>query len=181
MNKGYARAFFEIAKEDNVLNECKESFDAFVTILKEEKDFSLVLNSPKIKLQEKKDLIKNTFKNCSEDFILFLFVVLDNDRIANIEQIYEEFLHLFNEANKIKVALVISEKPLTKEEEEKLFDSLSKYYAGYKVVITNKVNPTLLGGYHILVNGVSIDLSVKRKINDLEYHVLTTKPSKEVF
>ena len=71
--------------------------------------------------------------------------------------------------------------PLSKEEEEKLFDSLSKYYAGYKVVITNKVNPTLLGGYHILVNGVSIDLSVKRKINDLEYHVLTTKPSKEVF
>jgi F-type H+-transporting ATPase subunit delta len=181
MNKGYARAFFEIAKEDNVLNECKESFDAFVTILKEEKEFSLVLNSPKIKLQEKKDLIKNTFKNCSEDFILFLFVVLDNDRIANIEQIYEEFLHLFNEANKIKVALVISEKPLTKEEEEKLFDSLSKYYAGYKVVIANKVNPSLLGGYHILVNGVSIDLSVKRKINDLEYHVLTTKPSKEVF
>ena len=87
MNKGYARAFFEIATEDNVLNECKESFDAFVTILKEEKEFSLVLNSPKIKLQEKKDLIKNSFKNCSEDFILFLFVVLDNDRIANIEQI----------------------------------------------------------------------------------------------
>ena len=39
MNKGYARAFFEIATEDNILNECKESFDAFVTILKEEKEW----------------------------------------------------------------------------------------------------------------------------------------------
>ncbi len=181
MNKGYARAFFEIATEDNVLNECKESFDAFVTILRSEREFSLVLNSPKVKLQEKKELIKNTFKNCSEDFILFLFVVLDNGRISYLEAIYEEFIHLYNEANKIKVVLVISEKSLTKLEEDKLFESLKKYYTGYEIVIKNTVNPSIIGGYHILVNGVSIDLSVKRKITDLENHVLTTKPNKEVF
>ena len=181
MNKGYARAFFEIATEDNTLNECKESFDVFITILKQEEDFSLVLNSPKIKTEEKKDLIKNTFKNCSEDFILFLFVVLDNQRISYIEQIYNEFLYLYNEANKIKVAQIISEKPLTKLEEEKLYSSLKKYYTDYEIVISNTINQNIIGGYHILVNGVSIDLSMKRKINDLENHVLTTKPNKEVF
>ena len=180
MNKGYARAFFEIAKEDNTLNECKESFDVFITILKEETDFNLVLNSPKIKAEEKKDLIKKTFVNCSENFILFLFVVLDNRRIANIEDIYTEFLHFYNEENKIKVAQIVSQKPLTSLEEAKLLDSLKKYYTGYDVVINNVVNPSLVGGYHILVNGLSIDLSFKRKIDDLESYVLTTKSIKEV-
>ena len=181
MNKGYARAFFEIAKEDNSLNECKESFDAFITILKEENDFALVLNSPKIKTEEKKDLIKKTFKDCSEDFILFLFVILDNRRVDHIEQIYDEFIHLFNEDNKVKVVQIISEKPLSEIEKEKLFDSLKKHYLGYEVTIHNTVNPSVIGGYHILVNGTSIDLSIKRKIDDLVNHVLTTKPDKEVF
>ena len=112
---------------------------------------------------------------------MFLFVVLDNQRISYIEQIYNEFLYLYNEANKIKVAQIISEKPLTKLEEEKLYSSLKKYYTDYEIVISNTINQNIIGGYHILVNGVSIDLSMKRKINDLENHVLTTKPNKEVF
>ena len=51
MNKQYAHALFQIAKEDNTLNECKESFDVFVAILKENNDFELVLNSDKEDVQ----------------------------------------------------------------------------------------------------------------------------------
>ncbi len=172
MDKGYARAFFEIAKEDNTLNECKESFDVFITILKAENDFSLVLNSPKVKTLEKKELIKKAFKDCSEDFIWFLFVVLDNQRISYIEQIYNEFLYLYNEENKIKIVTVESEKLLTEVEKEKLLSSLKKHFFGYDIVIKNVVNKNTIGGYHILVNGLSIDLSLKRKIDDLANHVL---------
>ena len=96
MNKQYAIAFFEIAKEDNTLNECKESFDVFLDVLKSEKDLALVLNSPKIKTNEKKDLIKNAFGKCSLDFIYFLNVILDNGRIDKIKDIYDEFIHLYN-------------------------------------------------------------------------------------
>ena len=51
-------------------------------------------------------------------------------------------------------------------------DAFIKYYAGYEVVIHNKIDPKIIGGYHILVNGVSIDLSIKRKIDDLQKHIL---------
>ena len=62
MNKQYARAFFDIVMEENTLNEAKESFDVFVDVLKTNSDFWGVLNSPKIKLDEKKALIKEAFK-----------------------------------------------------------------------------------------------------------------------
>lgn len=172
MNKQYARAFFDIVKEDKTLNEAKESFDVFVDVLNSNRDFTLVLGSPKIKVEEKKELIKNTFKGCLEDFILFLYVVLDNGRIENIIGIHSEFVHLYNEENKVKVIEVYSVNELSSEEEIKLLNSLKKYYNGYEVILRNKIDPSVVGGYHILVNGISMDLSIKRKINDLQNHIL---------
>ena len=54
------------------------------------------------------------------------------------------------------------------KEFKKLKNSLENYYAGYKVIIENKIDPSVIGGYHILVNGLSIDLSVKHKIDSLK-------------
>ena len=103
MDKQYASAFFDIVKEDKTLNEAKESFDVFVDVLNSSLDFWSVLNSPKIKLEEKKVLIKETFKTCLEDFVLFMYVILDNGRIDRIFDIYKQFVYLYNEENKIKV------------------------------------------------------------------------------
>lgn len=173
MNKQYALAFFEVAKEDNTLDDVKESFDVFVKILKSENDFERVLISPKIKIDEKKDLIKKTFCNCSEDFIFFLFIVLDNGRMDKIFNIYEEFIYLYNEENNIKLVDILSAELLSDAEKMKLLNSLKKHYSNYEVVIRNKIDPKVIGGYHILVNGLSLDLSIKRKIDDLEKHILT--------
>ena len=173
MDKQYASAFFDIVKEDNTLNEAKESFDVFVDVLKSNRDFWDVLNSPKIKLEDKKALIKDAFKSCLEDFILFLYVVLDNRRIDKIFEIYKSFVNLYNEENKIKVVEILSSSEMTENEMEKLNNSLKKCYEGYEVIINNNVDSKIIGGYHILVNGVSVDLSVKRKIDDLLKHILT--------
>ena len=76
MNNQYGKALFELAKEDNLLQSYRDSFDAFLNIYHQEEDFRLILNSPKIKCEEKKDLIKNSFKGLNENFIYFLFVKL---------------------------------------------------------------------------------------------------------
>ena len=172
MDKQYASAFFDIVKEDKTLNEAKESFDVFVDVLNSSLDFWSVLNSPKIKLEEKKVLIKETFKTCLEDFVLFMYVILDNGRIDRIFDIYKQFVYLYNEENKIKVIEILSSNLLTENEKEKLNNSLKKYYEGYEVVLHNKIDTKIIGGYHILVNGISIDLSIKRKIDDLYKHIL---------
>lgn len=168
MNKQYAKALFEIAKEDNLLQSCKESFDLFVTLLNQEDDFRLLLTSPKISLENKKDLIKKSFKNVDDNFIYFVFVLLDNGRIENIKSIYDLFINLYNEANMIKNIVVLSSLKLEDKEFKELKKSLEKYYTGYQVIINNKIDSSIIGGYHILVNGLSIDLSVKHKIDSLK-------------
>ena len=168
MNKQYAKALFEIAKEDKLLQSCKESFDLFMELLNNEGDFRLLLSSPKITAQNKKDLIKKSLINVDDNLIYFIFVLLDNGRIDIVSDIYEAFLNLYNEANLVKNVLVLSANKLEEKELKELKVSLEKYYAGYKVIIDNKIDPSVIGGYHILVNGLSIDLSVKHKIDSLK-------------
>jgi F-type H+-transporting ATPase subunit delta len=168
MNKQYAKALFEIAKEDKLLQSCKESFDLFITLLDQEDDFRLLLTSPKISLETKKDLIKKSFKNVDDNLIYFIFVLLDNGRIEIVKDIYNSFVNLYNELNMIKNVVVLSSLELDSKEIKKLRNSLENYYAGYKVIIENKIDPSVIGGYHILVNGLSIDLSVKHKIDSLK-------------
>ena len=168
MNKQYAKALFEIAKEDKLLQSCKESFDLFMELLNDEGDFRLLLSSPKITTQNKKDLIKKSLINIDDNLIYFIFVLLDNGRIDIVSDIYEAFLNLYNEANLVKNVLVLSANKLEEKELKELKVSLEKYYTGYKVIINNKIDPSVIGGYHILVNGLSIDLSVKHKIDSLK-------------
>lgn len=172
MTNQYALAFFEIAKEDNKLSTCKESFDVLINLIQTEKDFKAFLNSLTIKAENKKDLVKKVFKDCNDDFIYFLYVIIDNNRIDTIDSIYNSFINLYNEENKIKVVDVFSVNFLSENERTVLLDSLKKRYPGYEIIINNKIDPNAIGGYHILVNGVSIDLSVRRKIKNLEQFTL---------
>ena len=66
----------------------------------------------------------------------------------------------------------MSANKLTDEENIKLLNSLKKYYNGYEVILRNKIDSSVVAGYHILVNGISMDLSIKRKIVDLQNHIL---------
>ena len=61
---------------------------------------------------------------------------------------------------------------LSSFEEEKLLISLQKYFNDYRIVIKNKIKKDMVAGYHIMINGVSIDLTLKRKIDDLFNHVI---------
>ena len=172
MTNQYAFAFFDIAKEDNKLELCKESFDVFMKLLESEKDFKAFLNAFNIKADDKKDLVKKVFKNCSDDFIYFLYVILDNNRIDTIDSIYNSFTNLYNEEHKFKHVVIYSVNLLNKIERESIVNSLKKRYMGYEFIINNKIDPNAIGGYYILVNGESIDLSVRRKIKDLETFTL---------
>ena len=172
MTNQYALAFFEIAKEDNKLELCKESFDVFMNLLESEKDFKSFLNSYSIKADNKKDLVKKVLKTCDDNFIYFLYVILDNNRIDTIDSIYNSFTILYNEEHKIKNVMVFSVELLNEKEKTVILDSLKKRYEGYKFIINNKIDPNAIGGYHILVNGISIDLSVRRKIKELETFTL---------
>ena len=168
-NNNYAIALFEIAKEDNAITLCYESFKAFMDNF--EGEFKLFFNSPKISIETKKEVIGKAFKSGYENFVYFLNVVIDNHRENIIEDIYDGFVELYNEIMKIKIVKVVSQKPLSEEENNKLLTSLTNYFSDYQIVIKNEVNDKIIGGYQIYADGQSIDFSINKLIDNLKSQI----------
>ena len=59
----YSVALFDIANEKANTNSIKTQFQDFYDVLKKQSDFRKLLNHPAIKLEDKKAIIKNVFKN----------------------------------------------------------------------------------------------------------------------
>lgn len=168
MNNSYATALFEIALEDNALDLCEKSFVAFIENYEHNRDFMNFFNSPNVGIADKKALIKEAFKECYFDFVNFLYVVIDNHRETLIKEIYDDFIHLYCESQKIKMVKVVSSKPLSNEEREVLTTSLTKYFKGYKIDINNDVDESIISGYRLFADGKRLNLNAKDQLDNLK-------------
>ena len=71
----YAKALYDIALEENVLEEVKNDFNVIVSSIKEQPQFLNVLTLPKLDKEEKKQLIKSIFSsNTPQISVNFLMV-----------------------------------------------------------------------------------------------------------
>lgn len=171
MSNGYAVALFEIALENNNLDYCQESFNAFMEMYISLKDFQSVMLSPNVSASDKKNIVEKSFQGCYQDFIYFLNVLIDNQQLNSIEEIYRDFMTLFNEKKKIKIVKVISNQKLDEKEEDFLISALSSYFKNYKIVLNNVIDESKIAGYSLFCDGKNIDLSAKRQMNSLKLHL----------
>jgi len=69
------------------------------------------------------------------------------------------------------IARVSSVEKMTEASKKEITHSLSKYYGGKTVILEERLDPKLLGGYKIEVNDEVIDLSIKNRIQKLQEHL----------
>ncbi len=160
----YAKAFFELSNELKNLDSMTDSLDAFVSNYKN--DFKKLLLSPKITKQEKKEVIKKCFKSCDENFINFIYVIIDNSRIDTIEEIHSDVKKLIDEKNNIVTIDVYSCDVLSAEQTEEILNKLS--FPGKTVMLDNHIDKTLLGGIKLFHNQQQIDGSIKNQLKILK-------------
>ena len=170
VNKEYAKALFSLAKDNDCLKEINDNFNLFITSLNENVDYFKILTYPNIKINEKKNSIKEVYSSLNSLFVDFLYVLIDNNQMVIAKDIHNEFVKLMNEENKIKVIEVYSNKKLSKDDYSEIMNKLKgqKYFAGYDFEIENYVEESLIGGIRIICEGQLLDLTLDTKILNLK-------------
>lgn len=169
--KSYCDALFEIAKEENKLDIYKEQL-SFVkdTVLADAK-FSAVMNHPKIKKEEKKELLDTIFQNEIEHLLLnFLKILVDKNRFRILNDITKEFVKSYNKENNIQVVYIKSAKELSAVQKDELCLSLTKKL-GKKLDPVYMVDEDLLAGIRVKINDQIIDNTAKSKLERLKKQV----------
>jgi len=167
--KRYARALFEVCREKKCLEDVLNEFNGFLTIVEQDKALQLLLKLPNI-IRREQLLIQYLKDFYSEIFFNFILLVLKNNRYSLIQQIFHDYLSLQDKFNNRIQAEVISAVPLSEDVSSDLRMKLKDYFKA-DVRIENQVDPSILGGIIIKVNGQVFNASVLEKINKLKLYL----------
>jgi F-type H+-transporting ATPase subunit delta len=164
----YGEALFELAIEEKKEKEMLEEVTLLSKILKENQDFSDMMNHPKILKEEKIEALENVFKGrFSDELTGFLVLILQKDRYKDIDGILADFVSKMKEYLKIGIAYVTTAVSLKdsqkKEIEKKLLDTTS-----YETMEMHYAeDSSLIGGMLIRIGDRVVDSSIRTKLEHL--------------
>ena len=160
IGKVYSQALFEIALESGCLDEINSEMGQCRTVFEENPELIKLLASPVITFGEKAEV-----KIFGKDGIIrdFICVVTQKGRISYFSEIAEEFTGKYNEHNNIVKMTAITSVALKSEQREKLIGKLEEK-SGKKVILSEKIDPSILGGIIVEYDNSRIDNSVKGKL-----------------
>jgi F-type H+-transporting ATPase subunit delta len=164
----YAEALITIGQETNTIDCINKDVNIISLLLKDSKEFKNFLLNPVISNTDKKNLVKNILnEQISDNFLRFLMVLFDRNRIIYLESILQIYLELSYARLSIKVAEVLSANALSSEQQKSLVDKLQKMTGAKQVKLVLKIEPDLIGGFTIQMGSRLIDKSIKGQLNQM--------------
>jgi F-type H+-transporting ATPase subunit delta len=164
----YAKAILSFALEQGKEVQVNNDMLLVANSIKESADLQLLLTSPVLKSDVKKAALKAVFKkNISSLSIGLIDLLVDNKRIAILEDVAKKYTVLFDELKGIEVAKVTTAVPLTEALNKQVLAKV-KEITGKEASIESTVNPDILGGFILRIGDVQYDASISNKLQVLK-------------
>lgn len=171
----YAQALFDVALEENLLENIKDDLNAIRSVMKEQSKLMEVLTLPKLDKAEKKELVKSVFEaSTSKVLVDFLMLLIDKDRINLLTEIVMAYNELVNKHFGILEGTVYSAVPLNEGQLTELTYAFTKKL-NQKVKLNVEIDPSLLGGYKVNLGDVVYDNSIKLQLKNLKNNLLNVE------
>ena len=163
----YAKAMYDVANEENSINEVYKDMSLIKELYGSSIDFKNLLSNSQINYQDKKRAILSLTEKDNALTEKLIELLIHNKRITIIGDIAISFIQLYNEQNNIKEATVITASPINKELESEILSKIN--ISNVKSVnLTNIVDPNIIGGFIIRFDGKEYNASVKQNLNNLK-------------
>ena len=164
VSKEYGAALWLLAREDGVTEELSEEILTAETVLRDNPAYLSLLSSPNLPKEERSAAVARAFCGGHRYLLNFLTMMVELGYSREIPACFREYRRLYREERGIAVAKVVSARPLSDGEKEKLVAALARRY-DVKVEAEYKVDPSLLGGMKVEISGVLLDGSAKRRLD----------------
>ena len=167
----YARALFESAKENGVLDEVHDQLGAWADALGETKDLQTFFFSPRFTTAEKKDALRRVIDGGDPRFVNFLELLAERHRLPVTFRIRRSFDELWREENKLLSVEVTSAVEL----DDALVQSIGQrieQQTGRRIELTAHVDPDIIGGLMLRVGNKILDASVHGRLERLRRQLM---------
>ena len=173
LDKTYGGALYQLALEENLEDELLGQLGADCALMRETPEYLRLIGSRALPKAERLSLLDEAFSGKVHPYLLnFMKILCERDAFGRIEGCRDAFVTDYNERHGVIPAKVVSATPLTAEQEKRLTAALEKK-TGKTIVLTSRVDPSLVGGMRVEMDGKRYDNTVASKMEHLRRALLS--------
>lgn len=170
--KRYAEAYLSVADEKNALDAVGEDIFALKALLAASDDLTSFLNNPLISSDDQKKTLEALFKGKVHSITLdFMQLLIQKERLPDLADIFSKAMEAYRDQKGILPAAVCSAEPLSDDQKSALTKKLAER-TGKTIELSETVNPALIGGFQLNLQGFVEDYSLAAKLNTFKQNVL---------
>jgi F-type H+-transporting ATPase subunit delta len=170
----YAGALFDVTRKAGREAQAGQALSEVARLLASHAELGRVLASPAVPVGVKRTVVVNLMDAAqvgSDEVRRVMTLLAERDRLAVVPDLADAFAARLLEAQNVVRAEVSSAVPLTDASRAALTDALSRA-TGKSVTMTERVDPTLVGGVVARVGTFVYDGSVSRQLERLRERLM---------
>ncbi len=167
--KRYARAIFSVGQEQKKYKEYGEVLQKFAELYAKQPEVKDALVNPLYPLEARERVIEKIVASMDVDKFMgnFLKLLVEKKRADILPEIAESYQLMVDDVGNISHGTVITATKLTKALTERIQKTLEKL-TGKKVVLTARVDPSIIGGMIATVGDLELDGSIRTQLAGLK-------------
>jgi F-type H+-transporting ATPase subunit delta len=166
----YARALFEVARDNGELERVHDELGQFAEALDSDRNLQVFLFSPYFSSEEKKDGVRRIVSDADERFLNFLELLAERHRMPVLFRVRRIFESLWAEENKLLPVTVTSATELDEGLVQEIGARIEEQ-TGRRVELSSNVDPDVLGGLMVRVGNMVLDATIRNRLEQLRKQV----------
>ena len=168
--KRYGGSLYDLAAEENLTDQLMQELQTAVDSIEAEPQYLRLLATPSVPKQERCGLLAKAFEGAHPYLVNFLKLLCEEDLIAELPGCLRAYRDRYNADHDILEVTAVSAVALTAANREKLLAKLQNM-TGKNIVLTETVDPTVLGGIRLDMGGTRLDGTVQRHLERLREEI----------
>ena len=163
----YAQALYDLAKDENLTDEIMAQLQALGESFSAEPDFVRLLSTPSLSKEACCGIVDEAFRDKIHTYVLsFIKILVEKGYVRHFADCCKAYKTLYNADHGILPVLAVTAVALTDAQTQKLTAKLETI-TGKTVELTNRVDPSVLGGVRLDYDGKRVDGTVKNRLDSI--------------
>jgi F-type H+-transporting ATPase subunit delta len=167
----YATALFDLAREQNALDQVAADLGGFDKLIEESEDLARLVRSPVFTSEEQTKAVAAVLAKAGIGGIAanFIKLVASNRRLFAIRDMIRGYRALLARHRGEVAARVTVAEPLNETRMAELKDTLKSVSGGKDVALDVTVDPSIIGGLIVKLGSRMVDTSLRTKLNAIKF------------
>ncbi len=164
----YAKAVLDQANHAKISEVVFGDMNSIQETLAGSKELRVVLQSPVVKAEDKKQALLQIFEKNSDVTKGLIQILSSNKRINLLGGVAGAYVDLYNNSEGVKVATVITAVAITPEIQATVLSKVKEMTGSENVTIDNTIDDSIIGGFILRVGDLQYNASIANQLGNLK-------------